>query len=244
MRSALKPAFFLILVLMNTSCGIYISKNQNKAPKLDLNAILSNPNARVNFSQVNTAIFNTSCIQCHNSAQVKGGVILETYADVKTNIKEVIADIQSGDMPLNGALSLEQLALFNLWIKQGYPEVDTQDAPPPIEEPSPSATPISTPNPEAPLLLPTYQSIRDQIFAPKCLLCHGVNGSQHSDFPLESYEQMITKGDLIVKGNPSKSTVVQEIEKGSMPTRRSGLPKVTPEELQVIKAWILNGAPL
>ena len=235
----------LLILSFSSSCGIYENKYANNhAPRVDIAAILANPNSKISFNQVNLGIFQVSCLQCHSSSLAKGGVVLETYGNVITQMNDVITDIQSGDMPQNGSLSEEQINLFNLWIKQGAHEIGNEDSstPNPTVTPAPTSTPVPTSTPILSALAPNYQSIRDHIFVPKCLKCHGINGSKHSRFPLESYEQMMAQGELIVAGNPSKSTVVKEIRAGTMPTRKSGLPKVTPEELNVIETWISHGA--
>jgi hypothetical protein len=240
---------FILILFFSSSCGIYETKNPNNhAPRVDIAAILANPNSKVSFNQVSLGIFQVSCLQCHSSNQAKGGVVLETYGNIMTQMNDVITDIQSGDMPQSGSLSEEQINLFNLWIKQGAHEMGNDADPSPNEtpipsaSPQPSATPQATATPVLTVLAPNYQSIRDNIFVPKCLKCHGFTGSKHSRFPLESYEQLMAQGEMIIAGNPSKSTVVKEIRAGTMPTRKSGLTKVTPEELKVIETWIAHGA--
>ena len=123
-------------------------------------------------------------------------------------------------------------------------EPTPEPTPDPTPQPTVAPTPIPVPTtPPAPVLVPTYQSIRDNVFVQKCIVCHGPGG-RAADLPLDTYAGMIAAGsELLVPGDVANSKMVDQMARGKMPTARSGLPKVTPEELAIIKTWITNGAP-
>ena len=75
----------------------------------------------VTFAQVNQAVFQTSCLKCHNSTKSSGGVILDTFANVSKSLSDVTSDIDSGDMPEDGPLTSAQKTLFDTWILEGAP---------------------------------------------------------------------------------------------------------------------------
>ncbi len=111
----------------------------------------------------------------------------------------------------------------------------------PVAMPITAATPASN-STASETLTPVYESIHQNVFAAKCLTCHGVGGRVYNEVPLEPYAAMMSAG-LVISGKPESSDLINSIESGSMPTKKSGLPHVTPDELAVIKTWILNGAP-
>lgn len=240
-------ALAVIPLLAFVSCGIYETKNDgsNKV-KFDIKALLSDPNAKITFSQINLAVFQTSCISCHNSASAKGGVILDSYANFTPHLNDVVTDIQTGDMPQNDVLTADQLALFNLWVCQGATEAGNlinNCLASSVSTPTPTPTPTPVLTPVSPVLSAVnYSLILDQIFAPKCLSCHGEGGKQHQNFPLEPYAKMMAQGELVIPGNSAKSGIVAEIVAGTMPTKKSGLPQVTDSELALIRQWIEAGA--
>ena len=255
-------------------CGIYESKVKPR-PNNEINS-LQNQNSRVSFLQVNEAIIQPNCTECHRAGRAKGGVQLDSYANVIANLAGVKSEaVELGEMPPTGPLPADQRGILKKWIEDGAPNtVDPSATPAPAETPMPSPTPVivmtpfppvvittptpavepsvsptatpsasATPVPTATpaLLMATYQSVHDQVFVAKCLKCH-VPGGKASDFPLDNYDKMIAQGEMIKPFNSSQSTVVTEIESGSMPPRRSGIPAVTVEELTAIKIWITNGA--
>jgi uncharacterized membrane protein len=106
---------------------------------------------------------------------------------------------------------------------------------------TPVPTPVATPSPSAsPTLIPTYQSIRANVFVAKCLNCHSANGSE-SNRPLDDYDKMMAVRGLVVPGSATNSSLYSAIQSGSMPPTRSQA--VTKNELSVIQTWIQNGAP-
>jgi uncharacterized membrane protein len=231
------PALFVVI----SGCGV----RENKGSVTDTNSVSS---VKVSYAQVNASVFQVSCKTCHMNGQARGGVSLDTYTDVFANlgaIKSAVFDGVPNVMP-KGGLPNDQKQLLLTWIDQGAVENPTANPAPsatPGAAPSASATPTAsvTPSPTPALLIPTYPSIRANIFAAKCLMCHSA-GQRASDAPLDDYAAMMKAGDLVVPGNIAASGIVSAIERGSMPPKRANIPAVTPEELAIIQFWISIGA--
>ena len=81
--------------------------------------------SRISFAQVQTAIFNPSCVSCHSGSRPKGGVLLDTYANVKKNLSGAQSEIDSQDMPPSEPISDSNTQLLADWITQGAVEVPT-----------------------------------------------------------------------------------------------------------------------
>lgn len=75
-----------------------------------------------------------------------------------------------------------------------------------------------------------YQAVVDAVMTPVCLDCHKKN--------LGSYERVLAK---VVPGDPEKS-VFYIRAKTDMPPWEEGYAPLTPEQLDVIYNWILQGA--
>lgn len=107
-------------------------------------------------------------------------------------------------------------------------EVPATDAPLPTE---PAAAPgaISF----AADILPILES--------RCVNCHGGNKTEKG-LDLKSYEALMNgseKGPVLVAGDAANSPLATLISNGKMPKRG---PKLTPEQIELIIAWINAGA--
>ena len=71
------------------------------------------------FEDVKAEIFDPSCVQCHGSA---GGVNVENYANVTSQLQRIKGAIDSGRMPLGGSLNEDQKNLLAAWMNIGAPE--------------------------------------------------------------------------------------------------------------------------
>ena len=181
---------------------------------------------------------------------------------------DLVKSIELGSMPTKKSglphVTPDELAVIKTWILNGVPVQGSGTAsetptPAPTVAPTPSPTvaptpdpgvtptPTATPDPTvtptpAPVLTATYQNIRDTIFVPKCLTCHGVGQKVYSRYPLEDLSALKAVAGIVIPGDAANSALVKEIASGSMPTKKSGLPAVTADELQIIKDWINSGA--
>jgi mono/diheme cytochrome c family protein len=95
-----------------------------------------------------------------------------------------------------------------------------------------------------PALLPTYNSIREQILAPRCIRCHSTGGRAEK-IPLVTLSDLLNSpSDLVVPGSPEESSLVISItrtDRKRMPPPSSGT-ALPPEQIQAVETWIKNGA--
>ncbi len=217
---------YLISLVLFAGCGFYHSKIAEPS-QAEIKA------RSASYSKICESVIYPNCVSCHNQAQASGGVILDTYAAVKANLGEVENDaLIEKTMPPKGPLSSGDQKILRSWITRGAPQYE-------VSAPDPNA-PVPSPTP-ALQLKATYASIRELVLVPKCLNCHGVGGKAYAKVPFENYEQLM-KGNTIRKGDPENSTFYSQMELGKMPTKKSGLAKVSPADLQIISQWISIGA--
>lgn len=109
------------------------------------------------------------------------------------------------------------------------------------ERPDGNLTPID--------LKPTFASIHQNIFVPKCMSCHNPAGSA-KNYPLDTQEQVIDPAAGIVEaGNPGTSSLYRRLlvkcEPGKkckrMPPPDAG-PALSDGEIDIIRQWIVEGA--
>lgn len=108
---------FTVIALAQTSCGAYHKSGELSFPDKS-NYKLS----ELGFSTVQNRVLRTNCVGCHGNG---GGVNLETYANVKSNLSAVRAAVyEKQTMPKapGAPLTQYQLGLLNAWIEAGAPE--------------------------------------------------------------------------------------------------------------------------
>jgi hypothetical protein len=105
---------------------------------------------------------------------------------------------------------------------------------------------------QTPVLVPTYNSIKELVFTAKCLKCHNSTDPSASakDMPFDTYAAMLANVDddgkkIVVPGDTQASILNKILIKSPavMPPKKSGIPPVTPEELAIVQLWIQKGAP-
>lgn len=115
------------------------------------------------------------------------------------------------------------------------------EVPAAAEETAPAEEPVSTSPEAAASTNVSFANDIAPIFEAKCIKCHGVE-SKKEGLDMRTYDDLIKgsrKGAVLVPGNANDSLFVQLIIEGEMPSRGT---KVTPEELQLIIAWVNQGA--
>lgn len=221
-----KLTFIIVVSLLATSCSYRKEKGSNFVVSFN-QAMLG----KVSYQLINQKVLIPKCISCHGNS---GNINLESYESVYgyiDKIKEV--SIFSRQMPKSpyGNLSNEELELLATWIHAGAPEkaTDGSELPPPDVEP----------------LEPKFKSIQRNIFQNKCLVCHSV-GKEGGKVSLNSPDEMKnSEYDLIDLENPEESGLVLAVlpdARKIMPPKKSGIEKLKPEEIEIIKQWIANGA--
>lgn len=184
------------------------------------------------FDKVFNQIFSPKCLKCHSS----GSMSLKTYEDTMNSgwvipkdpkASKLYSEVESGDMPKGGPpLSAEELNLISKWIELGAPK---GEANPPAPTPTPEPTPAPTPEPGG----VTFKFIYRNILNPRCVGCHGGSGG----YSFDRYKDVM---EAVTPGDPEKSLLYTEVASGAMPDEG---PKLSPEQVQQIKDWILSGAP-
>jgi uncharacterized membrane protein len=186
------------------------------------------------FSNVYAKVFRTNCLSCHGDS---GEVNLETYENVKTNLKLIFkATIVNRKMPKPPVrlLTPDQLGLLNAWIQAGAPEGATEPVQPTLP------------------LQATFASIRTNIFETKCFMCHAV-GQSAERVPLDSREALLTSPlELVIPGQSAESGLVLAImndrpDKVMPPIlntngEETGFSRLSTAEIQIIRDWIDRGA--
>lgn len=189
------------------------------------------------FVSIKKRILDSKCISCHSEGGTASGVPLKTLKDLLNSPRELVipknpdesglwiavSRPDSKRMPPPSAgmpLSSGEVGAIRKWIEIGAPE-NTGD--PPSEGGSGPGGEPPQPIDGSKLL---YPLLREKVFAPRCISCHGNAGG----VSLETYTS--------IKANLAKIAIVTLVEK-SMP-KSSPLPKA---ESDLLAAWIKAGGP-
>ena len=232
MRMGLREVFqFFLLGFFLVSCNETVIKNAGSGNNVNPAGCGDTP---ISFASVNEQIFLKNCISCHASGS-PNGISLSTYAEVKANILRIKDSVLANRMPKAGPLSGADKILLVSWISQGAPE-RAEDADMSCAEHPPEET----------LLQPTYESLKTKVFSQNCNGCHR-EGGRLKDF--SSYEAITSNANsgMFNQENPDESEFVKRLVTSDvqkvMPPQRTGLPKLSPDVVAVIKEWIARGLP-
>src|ERR1700752_2217838 len=105
----------IISLVFTSACGLNFKVNKLKT--------MLNPNGAIYYADVDRAIFKPSCVGCHNSNSASGGVILDSYPQVKIFLTRVSDEVSGGTMPPSAPLSSLEQQYLAAWIRNGAPEV-------------------------------------------------------------------------------------------------------------------------
>ena len=224
------------LLLKMTCCSVFFVLISSCGFKIDKMKLMLNPAGAIYYADVDKAIFKPNCVSCHNSANASGGVTLESYVEVNSNLSQISNAVAGGTMPPSAPLSTLEQQYLAAWIRNGAPEVESSDGSTPTPTPVATATPSGTPT-NANV---SYAMISSQVLENKCITCHNTNGSE-SRLPFDNYSNLMNTGEVSA-GSPSSSNFYTAMSRGSMPPRSSGIPAVTSAELKLISDWITEGA--
>jgi mono/diheme cytochrome c family protein len=209
--------------------------------------------ASIDYAFVNTKVFEPYCVRCHSDAGGnKGDVNLETYESVVSALTEienvVFVERKMPPKRAGGPLSGYPLEVLKAWIEAGAPVVagkPQQKPPPTTTTPQPTPTPTPPVMPPPPIVVePTWADISSKIFQAKCVKCHSEGGKAEDD-PLTDQSYVINPQNLIlVPGKPEESAIIKAITREDnkrMPPAKTGM-TLSPQEIETIQTWILNGA--
>ncbi|WP_413290426.1 c-type cytochrome domain-containing protein [Bdellovibrio sp. HCB337] len=248
---------FLYLALglwLLTACNSYVSK---KAPVSEETVTP----ASISYQFVNTKVLAPRCIECHSaSGGDDGDVNLETYENVVSHLPEIAETVFIDEsMPpkkAGGPLGAYEKSVLRMWIDAGAPReagaapapvptpTPDPETPPPPGPPEGTPPPQPTPLPTPEFVDPTWQDISKKIFEPKCISCHKP-GEKAEEYPLSDMAYVVNPANLmVVAGNPEDSELyisVTRQDKRVMPPPKTGV-TLSPQEIDAIRIWILNGA--
>ncbi len=88
-------------------------------------------------------------------------------------------------------------------------------------------------------LAATYESLRMNIFKPKCMRCHSGDKPEHG-LDLSTYKDTMAHRRAVIKYNLKDSRIYKKTSKGEMP---QGGPRLPKDEVAMIGNWINAGAP-
>lgn len=185
--------------------------------------------AELNYANVNANVLTPKCTSCHGT---QGGINLQSYSAVVSNLALVQSQVIAGAMPKSPVppLTSNEFNLLMRWINAGAPEFSQPNSP------APGIPPDGNPP-----LTPTFSAIHQNIFVPKCLACHSA-GHSEANIPLAKISDL---SPYVVPGNPSGSTlwiITNPSRSSRMPPASSGISALTTEERKTISDWITNGA--
>jgi uncharacterized membrane protein len=227
-----------LLVITGTllmSCEYRIDKS---SPESDPSSYQYQKGQQLNFAIVSEQVLKPKCLHCHSDAQKNsGGVNLERFDSVLSELDDISKDIRSGEMPKAPVqpLSLEEKNLLLAWIQMGAPK----DSAPINSNPEPTPAPIPTSSPverDIPSvgLEPKFSSIFNLIIKVKCLDCHQAGGDAEL-IPFEKYSDIVF-GKMVIPKDPDHSILPRHLK----PNAKKVI--LAEEDYNIIIDWIQQGA--
>lgn len=181
-----------------------------------------------NFDDIRTQILEPKCVSCHANYR--------NYPAVVADLNAMILSVQSGRMPKRGPpLEQELQSLLTNWARAGAP-------------PSPKSPPSEPPTIS---LAPNWESLSQNVFFPKCVMCHNAGG-EAKFLDLSSRQKFFEQRDreflgskLINFDSPEESYILSVITdpEEPMPPTSAGLGRLSEKEVETLKEWIQRGLP-
>lgn len=211
----------MILLFTVSACNF---RNDKVSP--DSNAgTFSDPEGFISFASVREKVFAPHCIECH--------VAYKNYSSVANDIDKIVDSISKNRMPKNSSpLSEDLRQLLTQWIEAGLPQ----------------APPNVGPLPELPTgLQANWDSLSENIFFPRCAVCHSPNG----EAPWVDLSSRSGMAKTLIKHidfkQPLKSKLILRLSDKDEPMPPlppySDLPQLTEDEINVVIEWIEAGLP-
>lgn len=76
----------------------------------------------LDWETIRTTVVQPKCLNCHAEPTNRGGVNLETYANVQSRLAVIDQVIKDGSMPRRTTLTPEEKEMILTWIQIGAPE--------------------------------------------------------------------------------------------------------------------------
>lgn len=198
-----------------------------------------------------------TCLECHAGMSKPEKVLQQR--------NKILSEINSGDMPPKSKgyepLSTCERNILESWIDdqlnnrpatkkiQDLAGCGVQDIPTsvtPMPPHTPEAPPTEVPPTEIPKkslkdLEATFENLKKEVLEPKCLACHTTEKAVETVLEDPASIQSDYKDLLADKAEDStlyKVCVTREDGTARMPPKKSKIPVLTPDELDLLKRWI------
>lgn len=227
----MKYLFLIISIITLFSCNEKINKTKSHIGEISLKTC-----GPINFESMKV-VLDARCNTCHTSHLAKG-VNLLTYEGLKASSAKVEDEVKSGRMPKGFSFAKPEEDFLLSWISNGTPNEKSNLQ---SEQSCSGENKI----PEIKPLVPTYESIRDRILLPKCISCHQSDKSADL-YAFTSYRGTMFLTEIFDLENPENSRIIKDVTqegKDMMPPKKSGIERLTAEEVKVMVEWIRAGLP-
>ena len=235
-------------------------------PKLQPLTPSKNPSTPANttsFTKQVAPMLVSNCGRCHVSrsqGRFSMATIVELMSGPNNNRvifpgdatgSRIVEVIEDGEMPPNGKVKDEDLAILKKWIAEGA-KFDGDDQTVRLDALARAANPNAAPMPEAKVVKSTGKETVSfsldiaPVFIQNCNGCHyDIQNNARGGLNLSTFRQIIRGGDtgqMIVPGKPAESLLIKKL-KGQAGTRMpAGRAPLKTEVIAKIEKWIEEGA--
>ena len=227
MKRLISVLSIAILSCVLMACSAFSPEQPERVPEPEKSFGLLKPNEKqslMNYSFIGSQILQRRCVVCHDSSKK---VNFETYELVKANLQQIKdAVFVKETMPKLGTLTEEEKRLLWNWIFLEAP-FQSEVNPPEIDS-----------------LTPSYESIQRHIFEPACITCHNETNTGKR-VRLDRQSLLDSPLVLIDLENVDESGLLVALNRKDekrMPPEKEGYAALKPEQIQIIRDWIKNGA--
>jgi mono/diheme cytochrome c family protein/predicted Ser/Thr protein kinase len=195
-------------------------------------------------------ILQRNCFECHgqNPKEIQKNLHILNHQELLDSARRIVVPgepkasrliqrIADGSMPPEKdelrlpRVSEVELAILQDWILGGAPPLPPADP----EHPVPSAVPYSE-----------LATKTKAIFRNHCYECHKSDVAKMG-IKIMHHRLLVTVREVVIPGHPEKSELYRLItesdEEKRMPPAAEGYDALSPEDVETIRRWILEGAP-
>lgn len=227
----MRTLFMLAIAIFASGCGNYLDPKHTQAAHHPPQVERGDAGTAVYFAEIFEQILQPQCLRCHAN--------YSDYSDVSTRLNEILRRVQMDDMPRSAPpLSADLKALLLAWVEAGAPERQERTSPPPDENTDDDSGELIP-------LEANWISLNQNVFGPKCAICHQVGGIA-GFLDLSKRQTFFEQREWLLNFDlPESSHLIEVISDpvSPMPPISSSANPVTAEELAIIIEWIKFGLP-